>query len=391
MPSKNLSMKKNLNDDLIKAYQKRFHRLPNAIISAPGRINLIGEHTDYSGGFVLPFAIDLRIFIAFGKRNDKQVELVSLDFDDEISFNLDCMDIHRENWKTYLTAIAMVMREDGYNLNGWQGVISGTIPIGAGLSSSAALEVACILAFCQASDLNLSPKIIALLGQKAETNWVGIKVGIMDQLISAAGKADHAMFLDCESLNWEHTRIPSNVSVFVLDTMTRRNLSNSKYNARHEELQKAHQIIGFPQFRSITLDTIKHLREVGSLSLVLYNRAKHVITENKRVIEFSQAMQQEDLVSMGRLIIQSHQSLRDDFEVSSTELDLIVELAQNQPNCLGARMTGAGFGGCALALLENKNFEEFITKVSQRYQQKTNYLPQIYKVYPSDGGKITMI
>jgi len=381
-------MTENYVNNLINTYQSRFQKTPTAIISAPGRINLIGEHTDYSGGYVLPVAIDLRVAIAFGPRDDQTVELVSLDFDETFRFDLGQINCHQEHWKSYLTAVAMAMQEDGYDLKGWQGVLGGTIPIGAGLSSSAAFEIACIFAFCHASHLSLPPATIALLGQTAETKWVGVKVGIMDQLISAAGKAEHAILLDCTSLKYEHIPIPHGTSLFVLDTMTRRSLSGSDYNKRHDEVISAANILGLKQLRAGSPDQLEIIHRKGSLSDDLYHRAKHVITENQRVLEFSQAMVDEDLSAMGELINQSHQSLKDDFEVSSSELDLIVEAAQSHPNCLGARMIGAGFGGCALALVESRNIGDFIDRVRSMYHEKSQRFPHIFQVASSDGGKI---
>ncbi len=384
-------MENNFLDNLIKTYQKRYRSAPTTLISAPGRVNLIGEHTDYSGGFVLPLAIDLKIYIALGERNDQNVELYSIDFDEAINFDLKNFEVHHQEWKAYITAVTKTMVDEGYALKGWQGVVAGSIPIGAGLSSSAAFEVACILAFCQASRLKLPTKTIALMAQKAETTWVGVNVGIMDQLISAAGKAKHAMLLDCDSFDYEYIPFPSGINLIILDTMTRRKLSASEYNKRHEEVNSAAQVIGVSKLRLATMNQINHLHQEGALSQNLYRRAKHIITENNRVLNFAEAMRHEDLDTMGILINQSHQSLRDDFEVSSFELNTIVDAAQSQSNCLGARMIGAGFGGCALALVKNRGLENFIIQVSRTYQEKTHLLPQIYRVNSSDGGKLENI
>lgn len=246
---------------------------------------MIGEHTDYSDGYVFPATIDLRISIAFGERDDQLVELFSRDYHDEMRLNLDNLDIQKETWKAYHSAVAIAMQEDGYGLKGWQGVISGNIPIGAGLSSSATFEVACILAFCHDSHLGLPPETITLLGQKAETKWVDVKVGIMDQLISAAGKADYTMFLDCASLKYDHIPIPQGISFYVLDTMTRRNLTGSDYNKRHNEVKYAANILGLKQLRASSTDHLEEVHRQGSLSDDLYHRAKHIITENQRVMK----------------------------------------------------------------------------------------------------------
>jgi len=384
-------MTENFVNTLIDKYKTHFHQRPTAVISAPGRINLIGEHTDYTGGYVLPVAINLGIEIAFGTRQDQTVELVSVDFDDAYKLDLNQINWNQKNWKSYLAGIALEMQENRYELKGWQGVLGGTIPIGAGLSSSAAFEIACVLAFCQASHINLTPLTMALIAQKAETNWVGVKVGIMDQLISASGKKGCAIILDCTSLDYNHLPIPKGISLYVLDTMTRRNLSNSDYNKRHNELHKAAKLLGPQQIRDVSLDHLEKYYQQRVISEGLYRRLRHVISENHRVLKFTDAMLENDLNTMGAIISQSHQSLKDDFEVSSPELNCIVESADSHPGCLGSRMIGAGFGGCALALVESNQSGNFIDWVKHRYIEKTRCLPNIFQVFSSDGGRITKL
>lgn len=371
---------------IIDKYFHIFQISPTKLISAPGRINLIGEHTDYSGGFVLPVAINLGIMIAINPRKDNQVRLFSIDFEEYKVLNLDRLTRSGDKWAEYIKGVAWVLQENGHNLKGWQGVIKGTIPIGAGLSSSAALEIAAIQAFCISSNLSLSPTTKAHFGRKAEIDWVGVNVGIMDQLISAAGKADHAILLDCQTMDMTYIPIPKAARFVVLDTMTRRELTNSDYNKRHEEVEIAADIIGVPTLREGSLAILADNKE--AMSETIYRRAKHVLTENERVLSFSTAMHLGDLEKMGELLRLSHISLRDDFEVSSDELNLIVDIATKHPLCLGARMTGAGFGGCALALLNAGDVRGFIDQVSQKYLSETGIHPQVFSVSSEAGVRV---
>lgn len=359
-----------------------FKKKPAMMISAPGRINLIGEHTDYSEGFVLPAAINLTIELAITPRKDRKILLYSLDFDEKVE--IDLMNLsHSSGWQEYVIGVAWALSKKGHPLSGWDGVLAGSIPIGAGLSSSAALELACVKAFCVVNQLSLSPKEMAILGRQAEVGWVGVNVGIMDQLISAAGKKDNAMLLDCRSLMYQYIPIPYQASFIILDTKTRRELSHSAYNKRQREVEIAANFLGIDTLRDGSTSLLK--QEKSKLSDIIFRRARHVITENERVLSFCDAMRQGDLAEMGRLINESHRSLRKDYEVSSMELDLIVEIARLQPHCLGARMTGAGFGGCALALLSNNDIKPFINQVEFLYYEQTGVKPHIFSVSSADG------
>jgi galactokinase len=364
-------------------YRQYFKENPSSIVTAPGRINLIGEHTDYSEGFVLPVAIDRNVTVAFTPRADKIIRVYSMDFDQELVVHLDEISQSNGGWKEYVMGMAWALLDAGYALSGWQGVFAGNIPIGAGLSSSAALEVAIGKTFCVASNLELTPTTLALLSRKAEFKWVGVNVGIMDQLISAAGRKGHALLLDCKTLEFEYVPIPLGVTLVVLDTMTRRELTKSEYNARHEEVVQAAKLLGVQFLREASPQMVEEIRP--QMSSRIYQRAKHVVTENQRVHTFSNAMRNNELLMMGQVINASHASLRDDFEVSSPELNLIVELAQKQPECLGARMMGAGFGGCALALLKTDHITSFSEKVFHPYHEQTGIEPHIFNVTSADG------
>lgn len=368
---------------MIGSFTDVFHADPETIITAPGRINLIGEHTDYSDGFVLPVAINLDISIAMKPREDLSVQIFSLDFNERKSIDLSNLEETDEGWIEYIKGIIWVLQNEGYVLKGWDGVLSGTIPVGAGLSSSAALEIAALKAFGVSSNLSISPTDMAIFGRKAEVDWVGVNVGIMDQLISANGKAGHALLLDCQSLEFEYIPIPQDIRFVVMDTMTRRKLSNSSYNERHDEVKSAADFLSVPTLREVKMDKLEEAS--AAMDPVLFKRARHVLSENERVIAFCDAMQVGNYHKMGELINASHASLRDDFDVSSKALNTMVEIAQSQPGCLGARMTGAGFGGCALALVYGEEAENFIDTVKSAYTSQMDLEPSVYTVESRDG------
>lgn len=372
-------------DQVRAVYYQQFGGEPASFAVAPGRINLIGEHTDYSEGFVLPVAIDRDVMILFSPRPDDRVLIYSIDFDDRYQTQLTKLERQDHTWAKYVQGVAWALSENGYPLKGWQGVISGNIPIGAGLSSSAALQIAIGKTFCLASNVSIDPTTLALIAQKAEIAWVGVNVGIMDQLISAAGKADCAVLLDCKTLDYEYIPIPEAASFVALDTLTRRELTDSEYNTRHEEIQKVTSILGLHSLREASASYLVRCQE--QIPTKLMKRAKHVINENNRVIQFVDAMRSKDLILMGSLINESHASLRDDYEVSSDALNLIVDLANNQPGCFGARMMGAGFGGCALALLGKGEEADFIYAVSVAYREEMGVEPNAFIVKSAHGAR----
>lgn len=365
------------------AYLDIFESNPKFVIFAPGRINLIGEHTDYSEGFVFPMAINQGIVMGFSPRPDDHIKLYSLDFNQMFDQDIHSFSRGEGDWEDYIKGIAWALGDLSEDMKGFEGVFAGNLPIGAGLSSSAALEMAALRSFCISNSIDLPEIEMAKLGFIAERDWIGVNCGIMDQLISTKGKAGYALKLDCRTLEFEYVPIPDDINFIVLDTMTRRTLRHSAYNTRHEEVKKASQILGVSYLRDATEELLEMY--INKLEPVLFQRAKHVISENKRVDQFDQAMKNNDLESMGRLINASHKSLRDDFEVSSDELNVIVEIAQAQDFCLGARMTGAGFGGCALAMTMEKAKDSFISSVDHKYKSITGIKPNIFKVQSSDG------
>jgi len=374
-----------LQPTITQAFRSRFAAPPAFIIRAPGRVNIIGEHTDYNDGFVLPMAIDRAVWIALRPRRDRQVIVHSLDFDEAAEFSLD--NLHKgKGWPEYIKGVAWAFQVEGHGLKGWEGVMTGDVPIGAGLSSSAALELAAARAFAAVSDLEWEPVKMARLGLKAEVEWVGLNCGIMDQMICAAAQAGHALFLDCRSLDFEQIPLPGGLSVAVLDTATRRGLVDSDYNERRAQCDAAARFFGVRALRDVDRQTFE--TRAGQLDPLTRRRARHVIRENERVSQAVAAMRRGDMERLGGLLDASHASLRDDFEVSSPALDSMVEIARQAAGCFGVRMTGAGFGGCAVALVRAEKVQEFSLHVAQEYTRQTGLTPSVYICQAAAGASL---
>ncbi len=373
------------------AFTEKFNTPPSLIVQAPGRVNLIGEHTDYNDGFVLPMAIDRGIWLALRPREDGQVSVHSLDFEETAVFPLTTLQNTKSGWAEYLKGVAWALQENGYTLGGWEGVMAGDVPKGAGLSSSAALELATARAFQQVTGFAWDAPQMARLGQLAENKWVGVNCGIMDQMISAAGEAGHALLIDCRSLETQSVPLPpaldgSATAVVILDTTTRRGLVDSAYNERRQQCEAAAAHFGVPALRDVSIG--EFLAEADNLPELTRRRARHVITENLRTLNAAKAMQKADADLLGQLMNESHVSMRDDFEITNDELNVMVAAAQAQPSCYGARMTGGGFGGCAVALVHGEQVERFVTAVSRQYHQQTGLTPNIYVCQPSAGASV---
>jgi len=372
-------------------FERRFGGPPTFVVRAPGRVNLIGEHTDYNDGFVLPMAIDRAIWIAMRPRGDQRVVGHSLDFEQPVEFSVEEVEQVSVSeatpaWGEYLRGVAWALQEAGHTLQGWEGVVASDVPIGASLSSSAALEMATARVFAVTSGLQWDATSMARIGQRAENEWVGVNCGIMDQMISAAGKADHALLIDCRSLEAQPVPLPPGTAVVVLDTATRRGLVDSAYNERRRECATAARHFGVAALRDVSVEQI----ETGSsgLAAVGRRRARHVVTENDRTRQAAEAMCAGDAVKMGQLMNASHASLRDDFEVSSEALDAMVECARQVDSCYGARMTGAGFGGCAVALIRATDAESFAINVADSYQAATSIRPEVHACRAAGGATL---
>jgi len=368
---------------VIQVFQKEFGSDPVFITHSPGRVNIIGEHTDYNDGFVLPMAINYATWVALRPRQDNRVVVTALDKNEKLGFDLENFSIGTGGWKEYVTGVAWALQEADHKLKGWEGVFAGDVPIGAGLSSSAALELALARAFALVSDLDWDPVQMALSCQKAENQWVGINSGIMDQIISASGKENFALMIDCRNLKTIHVPLPKNTRIVILDTATRRGLVDSAYNERRAQCDAVACHFDVKALRDITQDQLE--KRAGILDLTLYRRAQHVISENQRVLDAVKAFKKGDAKGLGLLMNESHASMRDDFEISRKEMDQMVSIAQAQPSCYGARMTGGGFGGCAVALVAEDQVEKFQEPVVREYKEITGLKAKVYLSLAADG------
>lgn len=364
-----------------------FNAKPEFIVRAPGRVNLIGEHTDYNDGFVLPMAVDRAIWIALSPRTDSQVRIRSIDLAEDAAFDLHSL-IKDKGWAEYIKGVAFELQSAGFQLRGFDAVISGDVPRGAGLSSSAAVELATAKAFSVVSGFEWHAKEMAALAQKAENNWVGMKCGIMDQMASAVCREGHALFLDCRSLEIQHAPLPRGTSVVIMDTSTRRGLVDSAYNERRSQCEEAARWFGVKALRDISPEEFESKTRAHPLDGVTLKRARHIVTENARVLQAVEAMRSGDLADLGNLFNASHESLRDDFEVTNEALDVIVKSAREQAGCYGARMTGAGFGGCAVALVDSTQVKEFVQNTIQSYKEKTGLDASLYVTHASEGASL---
>ena len=360
------------------------------IIQAPGRVNLIGEHTDYNDGFVLPCAINYQTVVAAAKRDDNIVRVVSVDYDNavdefditqEITFQQDKM------WANYIRGVVKCLMGRGFELKGADISVTGNVPQGAGLSSSAALEVVIGQTFKVLYNLEISQAEVALNGQQAENEFVGCNCGIMDQMISAEGRANHAMLLDCRSLETQAVSMPEDMAVVIINSNKKRGLVDSEYNTRREQCEEAARIFGVPALRDVTIEQFN--AEVSELDEMVAKRARHVITENDRTVEAAQALRTHDMKRMGELMAESHASMRDDFEITVKEVDTLVDMVKDVIGDQGGvRMTGGGFGGCIVALVPPALVDEIKTTVEEKYQAATGLKESIYVCQAKDGASL---
>jgi galactokinase len=392
-----VNSEKNRNAEIAASFTLHFGGAPTAIAVGPGRVNLIGEHTDYNDGFVLPVALRRDVRIAFRPRPDRRVHLASVEYGGAFSFDLDDMKFDSEvMWANYIQGMAWALEERGVQLTGIDAVISGNVPRASGLSSSAAIEIASAMAFLfGAGSMNaLSGPQIAQAAQRAENAFVGVNCGIMDQFISMLGRENHALLIDCRSLEYELIPIPDHMALVIGNTKASRSLASSAYNQRRKECETGVELL------QAALPHIKALRDVTSHDLeahrrllpkTVYRRCRHVVSENERVMATVASLRAGDLDAVGRLMDASHESLRVDYEVSSLALDAMVEAMRSAPGCLGARLTGAGFGGCAVALVEPGKEQAIADAVYERYPKTTNIWPEVYTTKAADGARVEML
>ena len=360
------------------------------LIRAPGRVNLIGEHTDYNGGWVLPCAIDFATYIAAKKRDDRTIHGIALDLDSsEIQFGLDqgyqCDTT--QSWSNYIRAVTQVLIDEGYALCGADIFVSGDIPQGAGLSSSASLCVGIAKAFNELCKLNLSPMVLSKIAQTAENRYVGCLCGIMDQVASAMSAQGHATLLDCESLESRLVCMPKDLHIAIIHSGISRGLVDSEYNSRRRDCETASQFFGVPSLRHVSLEQLESQR--SELNPLAFKRAYHVVSENQRVLAFVEALSQGDTEGLGEIMKTSHRSMRDDFEITTPEIDLLVDQINRQIGSRGgSRMTGGGFGGCVVALCESSALKSIQTDAIPRYQEATGRVATLYTCSPHAGASI---
>jgi galactokinase len=372
-------------------FLKLFGRAPEVLASAPGRINIIGEHTDYNNGYVLPAAIHLRNHFLASRRPDSKIHVWAKDFNAMDIFSLEQLEPSpNKSWVNYIRGIFWTLKEEGAALGGVDGIVWGDVPLEAGLSSSAALEVSVIKGVAELFGLSIEPEKLARLAQKAEHEFSGVKCGLMDQFVAVFGQENSALFLDCETLAFD--LIPLNLDkaglkILICDTKVRRELCSSEYNRRREESAAALDVLGkrgIRTYKEATLELLDEARPV--MDDIKYRRARHVISENGRVMASAEALRKDDFTLLGRLLFQSHESLRDDYEVSCPELDLVYETGKEFTECLGARLVGAGFGGSALALVTEAKAEEFKSKVTARAEESGFFRPEFHDVSIGSGA-----
>ncbi|HUU26438.1 MAG TPA: galactokinase [archaeon] len=371
-------------------FEEIFGSSAELVVKSPGRVNIIGEHTDYNDGFVFPATIKSRIRFYVSRNGSGRVKIYSWNFDEVVEFELNALKRTR-HWSDYVKGVLSELIKRDYPVEGFNGVIGGNIPIGSGLSSSASLEMAVSEACARMFDFVLDPLEQIKLCRRAENQFVGVGCGIMDQFVIRMGRKNHGLFLDCRSLDYELVPIPSDEMVFVIAySGVKRGLGATEYHLRQKQCQRGRLFFSsinksLRSLRDVTEDLLVVNRE--KMDPVIFRRCRHVITENKRVLQAVEALKKPDITFFGELMNLSHESCKNDYEVSSKELDLLVELARMVPGVLGSRMTGAGFGGCTLNLVMRNRVEEFQQKVGNLYARSTGLTPQFYVTHAEGSVK----
>lgn len=383
--------KTDVPERLITTFHERFGHDP-VIVRAPGRVNLIGDHTDYNDGFVLPAALQFTTWAAAGRRVDRSVTIESLTHLRASTFELDDpVPRARRNWSDYVRGVVIALQARGIHLFGADVVFDSTIPVGAGLSSSAALEVSAGLAMLNVAQAPFDKELLARAGQWSENHFVGVRSGIMDQYTACFAVVDSALLLDCRSLQSRPVALPRDALFVIANTMTRHAHAAGEYNTRREQCEAALSLLAkddprLSSLRDVSLEFL--MSRADSLPQVLFRRAHHVVTENERVLAASSALEADDLVLAGALMNLSHESLRDDFEVSSAELDTMVEIARSLEGVYGSRMTGGGFGGSTISLVDQERAEAIVPALTGRYAERTGVTPSVFIMQPSEGASV---
>lgn len=383
-----MTQKNNNQHDLARVlFEQQFQRSPDLVCHAPGRVNLIGDHTDYNNGFVLPAAINYGTTIAISAREDNLVKVYAHNCEqqtnefclNDIAFDQQMM------WSNYVRGTVKALMQKHPNIKGADFVVTGNVPQGAGLSSSASFEIAILRAFSQVYKLDLDGISAALTGQQAENDFVGCNCGIMDQLISAMGQKNHAMLLDCKDFSFDDAPIPDDLVLFIVNSNVKRGLVDSEYNLRRQQCEEVAKFFNKSALREVTLAQLNSAKE--QIDHILFKRARHVITENARAVTTLHALKNNDMATISNAMKESHISLRDDFEVTTKEMDGLVEIIDNILGSNGGvRMTGGGFGGCVVALVPKTMVDQIKNVVNSRYENEFSLKPSIYLCTATQGA-----
>jgi galactokinase len=382
-----------LDVSVFKENHRQRYSAEASVYAAPGRVNLIGEHTDYSEGFVMPAAIDFATLAAISPRSDRQIAIYSENFGEESIFDLDYIPHHpRHHWSDYPVGVLTILRKEGIEPVGFSLSLHGDVPLGSGLSSSASVEVATALAILgvHPEAPRFSPPEVAQLCQRAENQFVGTQSGIMDQFVSCCGAEGHALLLDCRDLSYRLAPIASSLSLVICNSMIKHSHAGGEYNTRRAEIEAGTQIVRMhrPEVNFLRDVTVEDLERWGDEMLPeVLKRCRHVVTENLRTVAAADALQQGDLKTLGRLMAESHASYRDDFEASCPEADTLVELASREPACIGARLTGGGFGGCTVNLVRATEADGFGQRMLEGYRAATGIAAELYHCHAASGAR----
>ncbi|HCX22759.1 MAG: galactokinase [Flammeovirgaceae bacterium] len=384
-------MNEKIVNEVKSSFEQRFGIEP-IVIKAPGRINLIGEHTDYNNGFVLPAAVDQAIYLAIGKSGSSESTLVSLDMDQTFEFSINDFQPTKEKlWANYLMGVVAEIQKSGREVTGFNIVFSGDVPQGSGMSSSAALECGTCFALNELFDLSIPKVEMVKMSQKAEHNYAGVMCGIMDQFASMMGSADHALLLDCESLEYRHFPIELTDHIIVLcNSNVSHNLADSEYNIRRKQCEEGVSLLQkyFPEVKSLRDVSLEELNAHQSeLSDVVYKRCKYVIEENERVMSMTKAMEAGEIDALGEILTIAQEGMRSGYEISCPEIDFMADFANNREDVVGARMMGGGFGGCTINLVNKGSEDQFISELNAAYKEQFNKEITPIKVVISDGVK----
>lgn len=375
--------------EVLRAHEQRFGR-GGEVFAAPARVNLIGEHTDYTGGLVMPMAIGFSTVAVVSPREDGRAVFYSENYGEEASFEISTLKQEpRGNWSDYPAGVLWSLMQEGIKVSGFNMNLKGDVPLGAGLSSSASIEVATAMALLSRAQTELSLEKIATVCRRAENEYVGAQTGIMDQFVVAGGVKHRAMMLDCRSLGFELLPLPDEIRVVICNSMVKHEHSEGEYGDRRGEVEAGQALLkkerkGVELLRDATLEDLEACK--GKMPAGSFARCKHIITENARVLKARESLLESDMEQFGRLMVEAHASMRDDFAASCEEVDALVEIAMRQPGCFGARITGGGFGGCTVNVVRVENAEAFVASVREEYRKAIGIVAECFVCEPSDGA-----